>query len=95
MHHAPNAACLCARRAALAMLDTTLVAACERAAGHGQRSKLPPADPSRWNRTTWRRYLAEARTQNYLLAPHRRRLLAEISEMERAYALPVYRERRL
>ena len=83
MHHASHAARLAARRAELATLDINTIAACERAAGQGRRGRLPPPDPALWDRSTWHRYLTEARAQEHLLAARRRHLLAEIGEMER------------
>ena len=83
MHRISTAARLAARRAELATLDINAITACERAAGQGRRGRLPPPDPARWDRSTWHRYLTEARAQEYLLAARRRRLLAEIGEMER------------
>ena len=83
MHRISHTTRLAARRAELATLDINLVTACERAAGQGRRGRLPPPDPARWDRSTWHRYLTEARTQECLLASRCRRLLAEIGEMER------------
>ena len=83
MHRDPHAARLAARRAELATLDINLVTACERAAGQGRRGRQPPPDPARWDRSTWHRYLTEARAQDHRLATRRRRLLAEIGAMER------------
>lgn len=54
---------LAARRAQLALLDTTLICACERAAARGRHARVATTDPARWNRSTWRRYLAEARAR--------------------------------
>ena len=90
MHRISTAARLAARRAELATLDINLVTACERAAGQGKRGRLPPPDPARWDRSTWHRYLTEARSQEHLLAARRRRLRAEIGAMERGDVLQAH-----
>ncbi len=74
---------LAARRAQLALLDTTLICACERAAGHGRRNRLPPPDPARWDRSTWHRYLCEARTQDRILGGRMRQIQSDIIHLER------------
>jgi len=69
---------LAARRAQLALLDTTLICACERAATRGRHARVAPTDPVRWNRSIWRRYLAEARAQDFRLGGRMRQLRSEI-----------------
>lgn len=73
---------LAARRAQLALLDTTLICACERAAARGRHARLVTTDPARWNRSTWRRYLAEARAQDFRLGGRMRQLHSEIIALE-------------
>lgn len=76
------AARLAACRAQLADLDLLMIAACEHAAGHGCRGHRPPPDTATWDRTTWRRYLAEVARQARILAARRRRLRAELRRLE-------------
>ncbi len=73
---------LALRRAQLALLEAQLVTACEAAAGHGCRNGLPPADRGAWDRATWQRYLAAARTLDAELGPRMRRLHVEIERLE-------------
>ena len=82
MLRAPAAARLAARRAQLADLDASVTIACEQAAGQGRPHHLAPADPATWTPATCRRYLREARTQDYLLGPRMRRLTVEIGRLE-------------
>ena len=73
---------LAEHRAQLALLDTTLICACERAAARGRHARLAQTDPARWNRSTWRRYLAEARAQDFMLGSRMRQLRSEIIALE-------------
>ena len=79
---------LALRRAQLALLEVQLVTTCEAAAGHGCRGGLPPVDRGEWDRETWRRYLAAARTLDAELGPRMRRLHAEIERLEQETAAP-------
>lgn len=77
-----DAARLTARRLQLAALDTTIITACERAAGKGRRGRQPPPDRAHWDAATWRRYLDEARAQEQAYGEAMRRLTADICSLE-------------
>ena len=76
------AARLTARRLQLALIDTLIIIACERAAGKGRRGQQPPPDRTRWDAATWRRYLDEARIQDQAFGCAIRRLTADIRRLE-------------
>jgi hypothetical protein len=77
------------RRAALAVLEAEMIAACETAA-LGTRSVTDgPLDFERWDRATWHRYLAAAMRLETVYGPHMRRLRQEIGHLERLMTLQI------
>ncbi len=78
---------IASRRARLAALETEMIAACE-AAALGARSRTNTAlERERWNRATWRRYLAAAMRLEAAYGPRLRRLHQEIGQLERLRTL--------
>jgi hypothetical protein len=77
------------RRARLAELEAEMLAACDAAAlGVHQRSGLT-FDRERWDRTTWRRYVAAAMRLEATFGPRMRRLRLEIHQLERLMSLSI------
>jgi len=75
------------RRWRLAALEAEMTAACE-AAALGARSRTDAAcERERWNRATWRRYLAAAMRLEPTYGPRLRRLRREIGQIERLRTL--------
>ena len=75
------------RRARLAALEAEMTAACEAAAlGAGSPTRAT-CDRERWNRMTWRRYLAAAMRLEATYGPRLRRLRREIGQLERLKTL--------
>ena len=71
------------RRAQLADLEASMVAACESAAARGAAGGVRIDDRATWDRATWDRYLAEAARLEPDYVPTMLRLLTEISRLER------------
>lgn len=91
MHRQIIAARLAVRRKQVSLIEDQLVAACERAAGHGQPGQCPPQDRRVWDGHMWDRYLREAAAREYELGPQLRRLHGEIALLERLLADPLRR----
>ncbi len=77
------------RRAHLADLEASMIAACETAA-LGPRHQVTPAhDRKPWDRTTELRYLTAAMRLEATFGPAMRRLRQEIAHLERLMDLPI------
>lgn len=70
------------RRAQLAELEASMVAACENAAARAAARSVRIDDRATWDRATWDRYLAEAARLEPDYMPAMLRLLGEISRLE-------------
>jgi hypothetical protein len=77
------------RRARLVALEAEMIAACEAAAMGAHPGTGATAARERWDRTTWRRYLAAAMRLEATYGPPVRRLRQEIGQLERLMALPI------
>ena len=77
------------RRAALAALESEMIAACETAALATRSVTDGPLDCERWDRATWHRYLAAAMRLETVYGPRMRRLHQEIGQLERLMTLPI------
>jgi hypothetical protein len=77
------------RRSRLVALETELIAACEVAAMGAHSGARTTAARERWDRTTWRRYLAAAMRLEATYGPRIRRLRLEIGQLERLMTLPI------
>ena len=71
------------RRAELAALEETYVAACEEAAIRGAAPGVIREDRDTWDRATWDRYLAEAARLEPAYGPRLRQLHGEIERLGR------------
>ena len=79
---------LALRRRALQDHEAELLDMCEAAAGQGDPRTSDPGDRTRWDRSTWRRYLdAAVRLEHYYM-PRMCRLRDEIARLERLLDLP-------
>jgi len=77
------------RRARLVALEAEMIAACEASAMGAHPGIGVTAARERWDRTTWRRYLAAAMRLEAIYGPRIRRLRQEIGQLERLMALPI------
>src|ERR1019366_1675297 len=77
------------RRAALAALESEMIAACEAAALGVHPETDGPLDCEGWDRATWHRYLAAAMRLETVYGPRMRRLRQEIGQLERLMTLPI------
>jgi hypothetical protein len=77
------------RRARLFALEAEMIAACEAEALGAHPGIRATAARERWDRTTWRRYLAAAMRLEATYGPRIRRLRHEIGQLERLMALPI------
>jgi len=75
------------RRARLVALEAEMIAACEVAAMGARPWTRATAARARWDRTTWRRYLAAAMRLEATYGPRIRRLRQEIGQLERLMTL--------
>ena len=75
------------RRARQVALEAEMVAACEAAAMGAHPGTRATAARERWDRTTWRRYLAAAMRLEAAYGPRIRRLRQEIGQLERLTTL--------
>jgi hypothetical protein len=78
---------IASRRARLAECEAEMIAACEAAALGAHSRTNATAGRERWNRTTWRRYLAAAMRLEATYGPRLRRLRQEIGQLERLKSL--------
>jgi hypothetical protein len=76
------------RRAALAVLEAEMIAACETAALATRSVTDGPLDRERRDRATWHRYLAAALRLETVYGPRVRRLRQKIGQLERLMTLP-------
>ncbi|HKM61439.1 MAG TPA: hypothetical protein VJY39_03010 [Acidisphaera sp.] len=83
---------IASRRAALAALETAMVAACEQEAARAAGPNVRIDDRTTWNRPMWDRYLAAAADHEPDYMPRMLRLLGEIDRFERIMALTVVPE---
>ena len=77
-----------AKRATIARLETAWVAAAEADAAVGRTPAVRMDDRETWDRTTWDRYLAAASKHQPDYMPRIKRLLGEITNIEKLLALP-------
>jgi hypothetical protein len=77
------------RHAALAELETEMVAACEAAAGGAPSKVRATSGRECRDRMTWHRYLAAAMRLEATYGPPMSRLRLEIGQLERLMALPI------
>ena len=77
------------RRAALAVLEAEMIAACETAALATRSVTDGPLDCERWDRAAWHRYLAAAMRLETVYGPRMHRLRQEIGQLERLMTLPI------
>jgi len=76
------------RRARLAAMETSMVAACEHEAAHGLAHDVRIDDRETWDKPTWDRYLAAAIRCEPEYMPAMLRILIEIEQLERLMQLP-------
>lgn len=76
------------RRARLAAMETSMVAACEREAARGLAHGVRIDDRETWDKPTWDRYLAAAIRCEPAYMPAMLRILSEIEQLERLMQLP-------
>lgn len=76
------------RRARLAAIETSMVAACERDAARGLPHGVRIDDRETWDKSTWDRYLAAAIRCEPNYMPAMLRILNEIEQLERLMQLP-------
>jgi hypothetical protein len=79
---------LLAKRATVARLETAWVAAAEADAAVGRTRAVRMDDRETWDRATWDRYLAAASKHEPDYMPRIKRLLGEITNIEKLLALP-------
>jgi hypothetical protein len=77
------------RRARLVALEAAMIAECEVAAMGVHSGTRATAARERWDRTTWRRYIAAAMRLEATYGPRIRRLRQEIGQLERLMTLPI------
>jgi len=70
-------------------LEAEMIAACEAAAMGTHPPTRATAARVRWDRRTWRRYLAAAMRLEGTYGPRIRRLRQEIGQLERLMTLPI------
>jgi hypothetical protein len=75
------------RRERLVALEAEMIAACETAAVGALPGTRQTTARERWDRTTWRRYLAAAMRLEATYGPRIRRLRQEIGQLERLMTL--------
>ena len=75
------------RRAALAELETAMVAVCEQQAARGAGHDVRIDDRTTWDKPMWDRYLAAAENHEADYMPRMLRLLGEIDRFERMMSL--------
>jgi hypothetical protein len=77
------------KRAAIARLETAWVAAAEADAAIGRTRAVRMDDRETWDHVTWDRYLAAASKHEPDYMPRIKRLLGEITNIEKQLALPL------
>jgi len=75
------------RRAALAELETAMVAVCEQQAARSAGHDVRIDDRTTWDKPMWDRYLAAAANHEADYMPRMLRLLGEIDRFERMMSL--------
>jgi hypothetical protein len=78
---------IASRRARLVVLETEMITGCEVAALGAHSRTNATFDGDKWDRTTWRRYLAAAMRLEADYGPRMRRLRQEIGQLERLMTL--------
>ena len=82
------------KRSSIARLETAWVAAAEADAAAGRGGNVRMDDRETWDRSTWDRYLAAASKHEPNFMPRIKRLLTEITNIEKLLALPTSQEAR-
>ena len=79
---------LLTKRTAITQIETAWVVAAEADAAVGCGRAVRMDDRATWDRATWDRYLAAASKHEHDYMPRIRRLLGEITNIEKLLALP-------